>query len=62
MKTKKDNGTCSIEGCTWKENQDNKKRYGIYLTDGKYYCPKHGYEVDKMGTTSIDFSLNENKI
>lgn len=53
MKKKKDNGACCVEGCTWRDNQINSKRYGIYLTDGNYYCPDHGYEVDKKLSTGI---------
>jgi len=45
---------CSVLECDWydrKRSKDNNGRstdYGVYLPNGKYYCPKHGNELWEM--------------
>lgn len=41
---------CCEKDCKWCDNQNNGKRYGIYLPPGKYYCPEHARERENLIT------------
>lgn len=56
---------CSYKGCKWHDGAIKniwRYDYGVYMPDGKYYCPKHANEIELSTEKSLTLTKKENNI